>query len=102
MKRPAVLDEIEAFFPQDGNWLRLDDLLGQLWEIGVTTEYLPTVFGLFERFPDDDGAGVLWSVVHGVEALDIDYEQALRNSISRQPSLMGRIMLDRLERANAG
>jgi len=102
MKRLAVLDEIAAFVPEDGNWLPLDELLCQLWEMGVGSEHLPVVFGLFERFPDEDGAGVLWGVVHGVESLGVDYDQALRESISRQPSLMGRIMLGRLERANAG
>ena len=59
----------------------------------------PTLFGVFERFPDEDGAGVLWSIVHGVEGLDLDYEQPLRDSLARQRSDMGKIMLGRLERS---
>lgn len=101
MKHHSVLNEIAAFAPVDGNWLPLDDAIGRLWEIGVTSECVPVLFAMFERFPDEDGAGVLWSIVHGVEALDLDYEPLLRESLSRQSSLMGRIMLGRLERANA-
>jgi hypothetical protein len=101
MPRSALLKEIASFMPQDGFWLPLDDLLISLWEAGVTNECLPTLFGVFERFPDEDGGGVLWSIVHGIETSDIDYNQALRDSMSRQSSFMGRIMLDRLERANA-
>lgn len=102
MKHCSILDEIAAFAPEDGNWLPLDYVLGRLWGIGVTQECVPVLFAVFERFPDEDGVGVLWSIVHGVEALELDYEPLLRQSLFRQSSCMGRIMLDRLERANAG
>jgi hypothetical protein len=62
---------------------------------------LPVLFGVFERFPDTDGAGVLWSIVHGVESLGCDYEQPLRESLGRSGSEMAEIMLDRLERSRA-
>jgi hypothetical protein len=104
MSRPVddVLRDIDAFRPADGIWLPLDDLLAELWEAGVPARALPTLFAVFERFPDDDGAGVLWSIVHGLEGLDIDYEQPLRDSLARLPSNMGQIMLARLERSKAG
>jgi hypothetical protein len=44
----------------------------------------------------------LWSIVHGVEGLGLDYEQPLRESMARQPSDMAKIMLGRLERSKAG
>ena len=94
-----ILRDIEAFRPTDGVWLPLDDLLAELWDAGVPARALPTLFGVFERFPEDDGAGVLWSIVHGVEGLDLDYEQPLRDSLARQRSDMGRTMLGRLERS---
>jgi hypothetical protein len=97
-----ILRDIEAFRPTDGVWLPLDDLLAKLWDAGVSARALPKLFGVFERFPDDDGAGVLWSIVHGVEGLDLDYELPLRESLARQPSDMGKIMLGRLERSKAG
>lgn len=101
MNRAEILSTIGSFAPVDGYWRPLDDLLAQLWGAGVSAECLPVLFGVFERYPDEDGAGVLWSILHGVEALDISYEQPLRDSLARQPSFMGQIMLDRLERANA-
>jgi hypothetical protein len=96
-----ILQDIEAFRPSGGVWLPLDGLLPELWDAGVTAGALPTLFGVFERFPEDDGAGVLWSIVHGVESLDLDYEQPLRDSLARQPSEMGAIMLARLEKSKA-
>lgn len=97
-----VLERIQAFVPVGGNWRPLDDLLGQLWIQPATLKWLPTLFSVFERFPEDDGAGVLWSIVHGLEATDLDYGPTLKASLVRRPSLMAKIMLDRLERANAG
>jgi hypothetical protein len=101
-RRPtfAVLKDIDEFAPADGNWRRLDDLLDELWSEGVTQGQLPILFRVFERFPEEDGAGVLWSIVHGVESLAFDYEPFLRQSMARQPSHMGRIMLERLEKAD--
>jgi hypothetical protein len=101
MNRGALLQEIADFTPTDGNWLPFDELLGELWASGVTDECLASLFAVFERHPDDDGSGVLWGIVHGLEALDLEYESALRASMSRRPSLMARVMLDRLERARA-
>jgi hypothetical protein len=103
MRRPVdnILRDIESFRPADGVWLPLDDLLAELWEAGVPVRALPILFGAFERFPEDDGAGVLWSIVHGIEGLELDYEQALRESLARQPSDMGKIMLGRLERSKS-
>ena len=96
-----ILREIEAFRPTDGVWLRLDDLLAELWNAGVPAHALPSLFRVFERFPDEDGEGVLWGIVHGVEALHFDYEQALRDSLARRSSDMGKTMLGRLERSKA-
>jgi hypothetical protein len=92
-----ILRGIFEFQPIDGNWKPLDHLLDELWSIGTPSkESLQILFEVFERFPEDDGAGVLWSIVHGVESLPYDYEALLRQSHSRVPSLMARIMLTRL------
>lgn len=91
-----VLKDIEEFSPMDGNWLPLESLLDELWALGVASGSLPILFRVFERFPQDDGAGVLWSIVHGVESLPLDYEPALRESLQRRHSLMGEIMLERV------
>ncbi|MDN7548521.1 hypothetical protein [Burkholderia cenocepacia] len=70
-----------------------------LWSVAVSEKSLSVLFGLFERFPDSDGAGVLWSIVHGVESLDIPYEQELEKSLSQCSSHMGNIMMSRLRRS---
>src|SRR5690348_15723913 len=96
-----ILRDIDQFEPfPAGEWLRLEDLLSELW---TTTEIsaacLPILFRVFERFPNDDGAGLFWSILHGVESTDLEYGGPLRESLSRQPSELGRIMLYRLEKA---
>jgi hypothetical protein len=97
-----ILNDIRSYEPSAGDWRSLDKLLEELWGAGVSQQALPTLFEIFERFPNDDGAGVFWSIVHGIEALDYDYEAGLRESIERQPSEMAKIMLNRLEKSKAG
>jgi hypothetical protein len=55
----TVLRDIQEFSPVEGNWRRLDELLDELWSAGATEGSLPILFGVFERFPQEDGAGVL-------------------------------------------
>jgi len=95
-----ILLEIDRFMPSPtGDWRELDMLLSELWQGNVSTACLPVLFRVFERFPKDDGAGVFWNIVHGVESTDLDYEGPLRESLSRQPSDLGQIMLRRLEKS---
>lgn len=50
---------------------------------------------LFERFPESDALGVFWDIVHYLEA-SADYEPQLLESLHRQPSEFGVVMLNRL------
>jgi hypothetical protein len=50
---------------------------------------------IFERFPDQDGHGIFWSILHGSESLPA-YEGALIESVRRQPSEFGLLMVNRL------
>lgn len=95
-----ILEDIDDFAPLNGNWRRLDDLLDELWQSGVPRSAIPVLFRVFERFPNDDGAGALWSIVHGVEYLD-DYETELCDSLSRRSSFMGNVMLKRLQKSRS-
>lgn len=97
-----ILEDISAFQPNEDAWLPLEDLLEELWMSGISEEFLPILFGVFERYPEDDGAGVLWSILHGVEGLPFDYEPILKESMSKKPSFMGEIMLKRLSNEQAG
>jgi hypothetical protein len=93
-----ILQDIDNFKPSsNGNWLALESLLAELWETGISQRCLNTLFRVFERFPEEDGAGVFWSIVHGVEATDLKYDATLQHSLERQSSEFGELMMNRLK-----
>lgn len=91
-----IVKDIGQFQPQDGNWLKLQALLTELWETGEEENFTVELLEVFERFPEEDGAGVLWSIVHGLEHFKT-YEIELIESLNRQPSEMGLLMLRRIK-----
>jgi hypothetical protein len=93
-----ILGDIDAFRPVGGHWRPLDELLAELWSVGVPQSAIPVLLRVFDRFPDEDGAGVFWSIVHGLEAL-AGYEPLLFESAELRPAPFKRIMVDRLRRA---
>ena len=94
-KLQEIERDIDNFQPLDRNWLALDRLLSELWETGEPEKALRTLFNIFERFPEEDGAGVFWTIVHGVESFD-GYEKELLDSLTRQPSEFGLLMAKRI------
>ncbi|MEM9997236.1 MAG: hypothetical protein AAF809_06000 [Bacteroidota bacterium] len=95
-RRQHLLNEIARFEPIDGNWLHLDTLLIELFTEGeVGPREQNAVFYLFERYPEDDGAGVLWTALHGLENAG-RYAPLLVASVRRMPSLMSLTMVRRL------
>ena len=95
-----IIADIEAFSPTDHDWRPLDGLLAEFWRAGVLPQHLPALFGVFERYPTEDGAGVFWAIVHGVEALPFDYESELLASVHQMPSEFNTLMVHRI--ANTG
>jgi hypothetical protein len=89
---------IREFTPEDGNWLPLETLFEQAFSSSDPRQFYPAIFNLFERFPDDDGSGVFWSAVHGMEATG-EYEDLLLQYFRRHPSLMTRTLLSRMKNA---
>jgi hypothetical protein len=53
------------------------------------------LLGVFERFPEDDGYGIFWSIVHCLEACE-GYESALIDSVARSPAEFNVLMVNRL------
>lgn len=100
MPRPEtqILHDIEAFQPENGNWLGLEALLGELWQHTPRLSWVTPLLGVFERFPDEDGADVFWSIVHGLEDIE-GYEPILRDSQRASPCEFKRVMLMRIENA---
>jgi len=85
--------------PEDGSWRHLDSLLDELWRAGNPEQAMPEMLSVFERYPEEDGYGVMWTIVHGLESLP-NYQPELLRSLARQPSELGIAMVGRI--LNAG
>ena len=70
-----MIAAIRDFEPEDGSWLAPDGLLGELFQAGAGTQGIDAMLAVFERHPTEDGAGVFWSIVPGLESLP-GYEPA--------------------------
>jgi len=97
MPRPpeTIIADIDAFEPVEGNWLPLDTLVGELFEAGNAMLGVPALLRVFERFPNDDGAGVFWAVLHGLESVS-NYECAVLEAVGRKPTEFAVLMFNRM------
>jgi hypothetical protein len=57
-------------------------------------------FGLYERFPDDDGFGVCWSILHMIESHHPVSDRFVVASVQRKPTEFPVMMVNRI--LNAG
>jgi len=73
----------------------LEDLLLEMSPSNLSAEEYCALFGLFERFPDHDGFGIFWSVLHMLEKSP-RYESYLLESVQRKPSEFSLRMVARL------
>ncbi|WP_422929150.1 hypothetical protein [Singulisphaera sp. PoT] len=101
MSRPpeVLIAAIRDFEPDDGNWLALNGLLDELTRSEAGGRGIEAMLSLLEKYPADDGTGVFWSIVHGVESL-AGYEPALVESVRRTPAEFSVLMVGRM--LNAG
>ena len=81
---------------RDDRWLELDATLQRVFEQEDPRPAFPTLFRLLEAFPEQDGFGVLWTVVHGLEHYEGSYEMLLVDSVRRAPTELTLTMLNRL------
>lgn len=95
----AIIAGIRDFEPEGENWSALDGLLVELFRASAGAQGIGAMLAVLERYPDDDGAGVFWAIVHGLESLP-DYEPALVESVRRAPAELSLVMVGRL--LNAG
>ena len=86
---------LDSFSPTDGNWFGLEPLLEQIFRREISPAEMVAMLRVFERFPEEDGTGVFWSIVHGLETLS-GYEPFLVASVQRVPSDFAVIMLGRI------
>jgi len=89
-----IIEAIEKYKPET-DWLGLDDLLQELFSHPMNKVPAEPLLSVFERYPTEDGYGVFWVIVHGVEDIP-NYELALLASLKKTPSLFGLTMAKRI------
>ena len=97
----SFVREIENFSnPRDEIELRLlDEALTSVSPSDCKETEFDALLGIFERFPEEDGFGIFWGIVHLLEACK-GYEASLINSVRRMPVEFNILMINRL--LNAG
>jgi hypothetical protein len=96
-----IVAHLNSVAPPSDDWDLLQSVLDELWADGCPDAAMPDLLALFERYPvDEDGGGVFWSALHGLEALP-GYETHLLLSVEKSPSEFGVMMLGRILNANA-
>ena len=89
-----VVEDLERYTPIADDWRGLDEIIDDSCQFSGLS-IVRALLRVLERNPDHDGNGVLWSVVHALEAIG-GYETELVKSISRQPHELSVLMLNRL------
>lgn len=97
-----VLAKIDAIRSVDdeADLAVLDEAVVELFEHPQREMGIETLLRVFERFPTQDGYGIFWSILHGLESLSGRYESKLIESIRRTPSEFSVVMINRM--LNAG
>lgn len=91
-----ILAEIDSFAPPNDDWDKLQSLLDELWTKGTPEDAVPNIIAVFERYAiNEDGCGVFWSALHGLETLR-GYEPYLLDSVQKSPSEFVVMMLGRI------
>ena len=73
----------------------LDALICSLDSSVCNEPEMSVLLNVFERFPDADGFGIFWSIVHFLEAC-AGYEPLLIESVKRCPTVFNTMMINRL------
>ena len=77
----------------------LEEILSSVGHSACSEPEYDALLQVFERFPEHDGFGVFWSILHFLEACP-GYEAALVRSVRRKPVEFNLTMVNRL--LNAG
>ena len=82
--------------PEDEAQLRrLDEVIDELSALEPSQRDFEELLAVFERFPEDDGFGVFWSIIHCLEHFQ-GYEPALLESVRRSPGEFNLLMINRM------
>jgi hypothetical protein len=91
----AELDAMAPPNPDDLNLDRLQELADEYFALADAPTGLDVWFRLFERFPEADGNGIFWSILHNIETQS-GYRRLMVESIRRRASRFPILMVNRL------
>lgn len=93
----ALIEAVERFTePNDETQLQqLEEAVGATRPEDCRQPEFRALLSVFERFPEDDGYGIFWSIVHCLETCE-GYESALIESVTRSPAEFNILMVNRL------
>lgn len=74
---------------------RLESIVSSLTPENADESILLALYGIFERFPWQDGHGICWSILHLLESCS-NYNSLLVQSVKRQPGEFNLTMVNRL------
>lgn len=96
MKTPESLAALNNLRDLD-DAAQMSAFVNVLDELGteLSSEAHEVLFRVLERFPEDDGYGTFWTLLHLLEATP-DYENELVRSLERQPNEFNVLMLHRM------
>ena len=97
----STVEALKSFTdPQSGAHLKALDAAVQAVDPALCgPQEIQALLGVFERFPEQDGFGVFWGILHALEAIE-GYEPELFDSVKRKPCEFNVLMVNRL--LNAG
>jgi hypothetical protein len=92
-----IVAAIDALSSVDGadDRRRLRELADRYFTLPGAAENLDVWFRLYERFPEDDGEGVFWPILHEIEAQP-GYEVFVVASVHRRQAYFPVLMVNRM------
>ena len=93
----TVIEVLDGFSdPHDESQLaQLQEVIDRAAELPDPLLAVPHLLSVYERFPNDDGYGVFWSILHTIEAIN-GYELPLLRSVRKRPSEFSLLMINRI------
>jgi hypothetical protein len=91
----ADINGLAPRIPDDLDLDRLQALAEEYFALPEAPVHLDVWFRLYERFPDSDGHGVFWTILHGIEGQPGN-EKFVVASVQRNPTHFAVLMVNRL------
>jgi len=90
-----VLDSISDVSTNADQLDLLDKTIKDIADVDQPLQAIQPLLRIFERFPEADGFGVFWSILHRIEATP-GFEPFLLASVKRKPSEFTVMIINRM------